>query len=266
MNECPKISIKPIFLFGCICLLFGCSDSSSPVKAKGSVSNGRVSQSAPAAAGNPKSEAQLIASTAPASTASENQPPEIEEIIFKPSPPATGDEVHASVKTDNQSEEITTHFVWKVNGDIVQDSNEEVLQHSVKAGDLIEIEARACNAFGEGNAAMHSIYVTNAAPNLRLVDEGIEENAYRARLEASDPEGDPIKFSLKEAPAGLTLDPEKGLIRWPLTADIQGDFAVKMAASDSQGAETTIAYRIKIKWETLDKKEGQRIDGNSTKQ
>jgi len=268
MWQSARIPLQPLLILVMVCFLASCSQEQHPSSPKQVSSHAAFEHGAanePPAINNARAAEQPTAANPAVQAAHKNRPPTIEEIRFNPSPPVTGDEVRATVKTDHQSEDIKTNFVWKVNGVTIQDSSEEVLRHPVKAGDLIEVEARASNVDGEGETAMHSIYVANAAPNLKLTDESVDGSSYRARLEATDPEGDPVVFSIKEAPPGMSLDAEKGLITWPLQGEEKADCRVKIAASDPSGAETTIAFQLKIKWEQADRKDGQKDNESSAK-
>jgi hypothetical protein len=48
--------------------------------------------------------------------------------------------------------------------------------------------------------------------------EAVAGTTYRYAATATDVDGDSLTFSLPEAPAGMTIDPASGLIRWPVDA------------------------------------------------
>jgi large repetitive protein len=58
------------------------------------------------------------------------------------------------------------------------------------------------------------------------------EYAYDA--EAFDPDGDPLVYSLNEAPAGMAIDSATGQIRWTPAADQVDQHLVRVAVSDGQ--------------------------------
>ena len=59
---------------------------------------------------------------------------------------------------------------------------------------------------------------------------------YQYTAVAVDPDGDPLSFSLREAPAGMTIDPATGLVRWTPTAAQSGVHTVTVLATDPGGA------------------------------
>jgi RHS repeat-associated protein len=62
---------------------------------------------------------------------------------------------------------------------------------------------------------------------------------YRYPATASDPDGDPLTFSVLSRPSGLTIDPATGLVTWTPTADQVGDSnQVSLQVSDGRLAAT----------------------------
>jgi hypothetical protein len=49
---------------------------------------------------------------------------------------------------------------------------------------------------------------------------------------ASDPDKDPVVFSLATGPAGMTVDPATGVMRWTPSTSQKGTFHISLAASD----------------------------------
>jgi hypothetical protein len=48
------------------------------------------------------------------------------------------------------------------------------------------------------------------------------ETTFSYDVEASDPDHDPLTFSLTDAPTGMTIDADTGLITWTPTVDQGG--------------------------------------------
>ena len=75
---------------------------------------------------------------------------------------------------------------------------------------------------------------------------------YSYAVRAVDPEGDPLTFTLDAAPAGLTIDPARGLILWSPTAAQLGPQAVKLRVDDGQGGYAVQSYSITVASSTTD--------------
>lgn len=74
---------------------------------------------------------------------------------------------------------------------------------------------------------------------------GVVGRTYQYQLAARDPEGDPVTWSLDTAPAGMSIDPLRGTIRWTPAADQTGSHPVVVRVQD-------IAYAASAQWFTID--------------
>ena len=99
-----------------------------------------------------------------------------------------------------------------------------------------------------------SAFVGNASPTVRFSGQSLGSgNNYQANIEATDPEGDPIKFLLRHGPPGMNVDPATGAIGWLVRPEDTGtSYEVQIAAPDSEGAETLHNYPIKPRLESSD--------------
>jgi len=79
--------------------------------------------------------------------------------------------------------------------------------------------------------------VSTAAPGLRYL--------YGAQAADPDP-GSVLTFSLPTAPAGMTIDPGFGLVRWTPAADQVGPQAVVVKVRDVRGAFALQAYTVQV--------------------
>ena len=167
----------------------------------------------------------------------------------------TGEPLRAKVQaTDPANDEIKVQYQWKIDGQVVQESEESVLNSPLSRGAFVEVEAIVSNRASSCSPVTISAFVGNASPTVRFSGQSLEsENNYHAKIEAADPEGDPIKFLLKSGPPGMNVDPATGDIRWLVRAEDTGtSYEVQIAAQDSEGAETLLNYQIKTRLESID--------------
>ena len=88
----------------------------------------------------------------------------------------------------------------------------------------------------------------NQAPTITSVPitTGTEGQLYTYDVNANDPDGDTLTFSLDAAPAGMTIDPVSGLIQWT-PADTQvGINGVTVRAADPAGLFATQAFTVDV--------------------
>ena len=74
----------------------------------------------------------------------------------------------------------------------------------------------------------------------------LAQGTYTYDVEAVDPDGDAITYSLTTAPLGMTINPTTGLISWPVTSRDVGDHTVEIRAQDPHGGFDTQTYTLTI--------------------
>src|SRR6202035_2966653 len=68
---------------------------------------------------------------------------------------------------------------------------------------------------------------------------------YRYDVVATDPDGDPLSYTVTSGPAGMTID-ALGRLSWPAgSADI-GDHPVVLTLADNQGASTPQSFTLHV--------------------
>ncbi len=76
---------------------------------------------------------------------------------------------------------------------------------------------------------------------------GIVGRTYHYQLAARDPDGDPVIWSLDSAPAGMSIDPARGTIRWTPAADQTGPQQVVVRVQDMFLAASTQSFAINVR-------------------
>ncbi len=69
---------------------------------------------------------------------------------------------------------------------------------------------------------------------------------YRYQVEASDPNGDPLTFSLDTAPSGMTMDSQTGLVSYTATAGQVGNQPVAITVADGRGGFFTQSFDLPV--------------------
>ncbi len=103
-----------------------------------------------------------------------------------------------------------------------------------------------------GNVGLQSFSLVVSGANLgptilsRAPSEATVDERYVYALRAVDPENNPLVFSLKSSPSGMTIDTERGVIRWTPTAAQIGTAQVSVEVRDAHGhtAEQTFGVAV----------------------
>jgi len=102
---------------------------------------------------------------------------------------------------------------------------------------------------GGTNTQSFSIKVRfNTGPSIKSVPSRttIVGSSYSYSVNAEDPEGGTLTYTLVNAPVGMTIDPNTGLITWsPLSADA-GIYKITVMVTDERGVTTSQNYNLTV--------------------
>ena len=99
---------------------------------------------------------------------------------------------------------------------------------------------------GGGKDAYIARIFINSAPQIisQAITEAVDEVPYQYSVVAEDTDGDPLTYALLIAPAGMTIDPDTGIIDWPLP--LLGDYPIQVRVSDDMGAYVDQNYVLTV--------------------
>ena len=78
------------------------------------------------------------------------------------------------------------------------------------------------------------------------VTSATEDTLYTYDVDATDPDGDSLTFSLPQGPSGMTLSTSTGLIQWTPTNNQVGNINVKVQVQDPSGLSATQQFTISV--------------------
>ncbi len=113
------------------------------------------------------------------------------------------------------------------------------------------VTVKAADNRGAYATQSYTLFVTeepNNAPQITTTPGyGVTiSQLYRYDVNAIDPNGDPIQYSLETAPVGMTIDPLSGLIEWTPSATAVGQHAIAVKAADDRGAYAIQSYTLVV--------------------
>ena len=118
----------------------------------------------------------------------------------------------------------------------------------VQKGDQVETAWGDGEQFPGTNWATYFIYtpIVNKSPVIisTPVTTGTEGVAYSYDVQADDPDGDTLTYSLTTSPTGMTIDAATGLIGWTPSGMQAGSHAVMVEVSDGRGGTDTQSFSI----------------------
>ena len=105
---------------------------------------------------------------------------------------------------------------------------------------------------GRGGAATQSftISITNVNDNPVITSSPItsatQDVLYQYDVEATDPDGDALTYSLQTAPSGMSINSNNGLIQWTPTNAQIGAHGVTVRVIDNKGGSATQSFTLTV--------------------
>ncbi len=175
-----------------------------------------------------------------------NSPPWIEEAHLEPQGPFTESVVNAVVKaTDPDGDPLTFRHTWFVDDRKVREGGDNFALNGVKKGAWIHFQVIPNDGSVDGGWKYSPKYqvrnsppVVKAAPPVSIAPGGV----FTHTIEARDPDGDPVTFSLEKNPPGMTLS--GATLKWTIPEDAYGkniEVIVKVSDNDDGVTQTTFS-------------------------
>lgn len=174
-----------------------------------------------------------------------NSPPGITSVKLLPESFKPGDALSIEAATkDPDNDDVTLIYEWTLNGEPA--GNTKQIGSQVKKGDKVSIKITPFDGEIYGRPVFLNIRMQNLPPV--IIDDkkfSFDGKVYTYQVRASDADNDPLAYSLKEAPPGMTID-KTGLIKWNVPPDFKGKASCIVSVTDGQGGEAILNFTIDI--------------------
>lgn len=174
-----------------------------------------------------------------------NAPPNVASARIAVSASNSGTVLAAEQESsDPDGDAVTSDYRWYRNGAPIEGARGAGLPvAAVSRGDRFVVEVVVSDGASRSEPRRSSEFVLDNRPPAFTSQPAsvIERDGwYRYQAAAQDPDGDPVRFELAEAPAGMTISPS-GAIEWKFPTDPMRpkSFHVVVRVTDSKGGEAT---------------------------
>jgi hypothetical protein len=151
---------------------------------------------------------------------------------------------------DPDNDFISFGYQWKLNGEDIPGATDETLEwrEDFKKGSIISVAVIPSDGKDEGVwKAEGSFTIPNSPPIITSKPiPRVEDGKLSYAVKAEDPDGDPIQYTLKNAPRGMTIEPATGLITWVFDEADIGEHVVEIIVTDSEGAKASQILTLNI--------------------
>lgn len=178
-----------------------------------------------------------------------NYPPKILSVEILPPAPHLGDELEARASAfDSDGDPVQLSYTWLVNGQILLKgtgprlTGVDLHKHDRVVARVVPSDERSNGVEMSSQPAI----ITNRPPQITSAPSiTVEGEIYTYAVKAVDPDGDPLQFRLSQAPEGMTIQSETGLIRWKVSTE-HPTVEIGVAVSDGDGAEAFQQFKLTV--------------------
>lgn len=151
--------------------------------------------------------------------------------------------------TNDRGGRFDVVYEWLVDGQVVG-SEEELDTSALSPGDAVVLRARLETDGRPSRPVSSRPVVLTRGDAPKIVSQpsgGIEDGVfrYRVRAESAEP-GAKLRYSLLQAPDGMTIDAITGVVEWRPPSGERGVFPVDVAATDQWGTGAAQSFEIRL--------------------
>lgn len=175
-----------------------------------------------------------------------NTPPEIRGMLFVGGDGRPGNTLGVETEGyDADGDAVMFEIAWRKNGQPAGAGNR--LTPPVKRGDKISVSVTPFDGKERGTSATLFREILNTPPAIEGQERfQVTDNAVTFHVRASDADGDPLAYSIKDAPAGMSIDRTTGMVRWATSPGTTGKVPFTVIVSDGAGGESTARFTVTV--------------------
>lgn len=156
---------------------------------------------------------------------------------------------------DADEDDISLEYQWLINGVQYADySGSRLPAFASRQGDEVQVRILPADPYAKGPVyETRSFNVPGVAPIIiSRPPLTFEAMKYLYQVAATNSAGGTLSFSLAEAPEGMSIDAENGMITWPLESIEPGVYQVKVVVADPRGNVANQAFTLNLGERTVE--------------
>ena len=175
-----------------------------------------------------------------------NAPPEITTLKLLTEVTKPGDALGVSVMgSDVDGDNVTFLYEWTINGQPA--GTAEKIGRPIKRGDSVVVKVTPYDGESYGSAIVQSREIQNQPPVIQEHGEfQFDGTRYTYPVKATDPDGDPLTYTIDLPTEGMTIDKSSGLLTWDVPAEFKGKKNVSVVVTDGHGGTARYILDLNI--------------------
>ncbi len=186
-----------------------------------------------------------------ASTQIRNSAPQVRSVRLETDGPASsGRDITARPEAqDPDGDGMSFEYVWRLNGDRLDEDGPVLSAEGLKRGDTVEVFVTASDGEDESDEVRSpALVLANAPPVIVSQPGGADaDGVFHYRILAEDPDEDrSLRFSLVQAPEGMTVVSTRGEVVWKPAPEQVGVHVVEVMVEDLQGGHSSQRFHVEV--------------------
>jgi len=177
----------------------------------------------------------------------------IQAVRLQPASPTRLDTLRAEVTPlENNSNQLSYAYTWKVNEHVISDATGDSLDLSpFKKKDLVYVTVTPYREDTAGYAVSSPVIAIHSIPpslEMKITRKTVRiGEPFELQLLSDHPDSETASFSLEEPRVdGMTIDSRTGKISWTIQPNQQGPIRFGSAVLDSEGTRVTKIFEINL--------------------
>jgi Putative Ig domain len=188
-----------------------------------------------------------------------NQPPHITALDVSPLYPKVGDTLKVTLTSgDEDGDNVRLTYQWFKNDQQLSEASDTLcLANGFERGDRVTLNVIPDDGIAQGCPGRMTVTIGNASPEINSSPNDIKviNRKLTYQIKASDKDNDPLTYSLKTAPAGMTLDATTGLLQWDIPPDYKEKSTITIMVSDGHSGDAVQSFIFETASGTIPHKE-----------
>jgi len=177
--------------------------------------------------------------------------PRIVKLKLLPLSPRKGDTliVQAQAVMDgNREAPVDFIYKWSVNESLLNFETVPALKNAFVKGDRISVSITPKAGGVTGIPLTQTVKIGNSPPVVKaeLADVTVKGNSYGGRVQAEDPDGDVLVYTLLKGPKKMTIGPSTGVIAGEYQETDAGMHTLSISVKDSDNAEVVLDIPLQL--------------------
>ena len=175
-----------------------------------------------------------------------NTPPELTKVKIMPEVFKPGDRLNIEAAgSDVDGDRVAVQCEWTRNGEPA--GNGESIEGDLKRDDKVSVKVTPYDGEAYGTSIVLNREIRNMPPVFVEHKEfNFDGTVYSCRIKATDPDGDPLTYSLQSPPADMTIDSSTGQLKWTVPKEFIGKKSVAVVVNDGNGGIANYPIEISI--------------------